>query len=115
MNGPIPTRVDSAVKAWLLALVEDAAVAGWPLSRICGLLEIDGARVWRWKHRQLAGELEDAPPGGNPVHGVARLGRSGGPRPQQARTTLIPAFQAFSEGHHTPLLRRARALNDQLH
>ena len=34
---------------------------------------------------------------------------------QQARTTLTPAFQAFSEGHHTPLLRRARAIRDQLH
>ena len=34
---------------------------------------------------------------------------------QQARTTLTPAFQAFSEGHHTPLLRRARAIKDQLH
>lgn len=70
MNGPIPTRVDSAVKATLLALVQDAVFAGWPLSRICGVLEIDRARVWRWKHRQLAGQLEDLSPGGNPVHGL---------------------------------------------
>lgn len=70
MNGPIPSRVDSAVKATLLALVQDAVLAGWPLSRICGLLEMDRARVWRWKHRQLAGQLEDRQPGGNAIHGL---------------------------------------------
>lgn len=70
MNGPIPTRVDSAVKAALLDLIGDAVAAGWPLSRICGLLEIDRARAWRWKHRQLAGQLADAQPGGHPIHGL---------------------------------------------
>ena len=70
MNGPIPTRVNGAVKAALLALVEDAVAAGWPLSRICGLLEIDRARAWRWKTRQLAGRLDDGLPGGNPIHGL---------------------------------------------
>jgi putative transposase len=70
LNGPIPTRVDGAVKAALLALVDDAVAAGWPLSRVCGLLEIDRARAWRWKTRQLAGRLDDAQPGGNPIHGL---------------------------------------------
>jgi len=70
LSGPIPTRVDSAVKATLLGLVEDAVAAGWALSRVCGLLEVDRARVWRWKHRQIAGQLEDAKPGGNAIHGL---------------------------------------------
>jgi transposase InsO family protein len=70
LNGPIPTRVDSAVKAALLALIGDAVAAGWPLSRICGLLEIDRARAWRWKHRQVAGDLADAHPGGGAIHGL---------------------------------------------
>jgi transposase InsO family protein len=70
LSGPIPTRVDGAVKAALLGLVEDAVAAGWPLSRVCGVLELDRARAWRWKHRQLAGRLDDAQPGGNAVHGL---------------------------------------------
>lgn len=70
MNGPIPARVDGAVKTVVLGLIEDAVGAGWSLSRICGLLEIDRARAWRWKHRQVVGELDDARPGGHPVHGI---------------------------------------------
>jgi transposase InsO family protein len=70
LNGPIPTRVDSAVKAALLALIGDAVAAGWPLSRVCGLLEIDRARAWRWKRRQLAGHLDDTKPGGPAIHGL---------------------------------------------
>ena len=70
MSGPVPARVDAAAKTALLGLVADAVAAGWPLSRICGLLELDRARVWRWKTRRLAGRLSDAQPGGNPVHGL---------------------------------------------
>ena len=70
MNGPVPARVDGAVKTALLGLVADAVAAGWPLSRVCGLLELDRGRAWRWQHRQVAGRLDDARPGGNPVHGL---------------------------------------------
>ena len=70
MSGPIPARVEGTVKAAVLELIADAVAAGWPFSRICGLLEIDRARAWRWKRRQLAGGLEDARPGGRPVHGL---------------------------------------------
>ena len=66
MSGPIPTRVDAAVKAGLLALIGDAVAAGWPLSRVCGLLEIDRARAWRWKHRQLGGHLSTPSPAAAP-------------------------------------------------
>ena len=70
MNGPIPARVDGAVKTVVLGLIDDAVGAGWSLSRICGLLEIDRGRAWRWKHRQVVGELDDARPGGHAVHGI---------------------------------------------
>ena len=70
LNGPIPTRVDSTVKAALLCLVEDAVAAGWTLSRVGGLLEVDRARLWRWKTRQQTGRLDDARPGGRAIHGL---------------------------------------------
>ena len=70
MSGPIPARVDGAAKSVLLGLIEDAVKAGWALGRICGVLELDRARAWRWRHRQAAGRLTDAAPGGSPVHGL---------------------------------------------
>ncbi len=70
MSGPIPARVDSAAKTLLLDLIDDAVKAGWTLARICGVLEVDRQRAWRWRRRQAAGNLDDAAPGGNPVHGL---------------------------------------------
>jgi transposase InsO family protein len=70
LSGPIPARVEGAVKAAVLELIGDAVAAGWSLSRVCGLLEIDRARAWRWQRRQLAGRLDDTRPGGNAIHGL---------------------------------------------
>lgn len=70
MSGPIPARVDSAAKTVLLALIDAALIAGWTLARICGVLELDRQRAWRWRHRQVTGRLDDAAPGGSPVHGL---------------------------------------------
>ncbi len=70
MSGPIPPRVDSAAKSVLLGLITDAIKAGWTLARICGVLELDRQRAWRWRARQGADQLEDLPPGGNPIHGL---------------------------------------------
>jgi len=70
LSGPIPARVDSAVKTILLDLIDDAVKAGWTLGRICGVLELDRQRAWRWRHRQLDDRLDDATPGGHPVHGL---------------------------------------------
>ena len=70
MSGAIPARVDSAAKTLLLSLIDDAVKAGWTLARICGVLELDRQRAWRWGRRQAAGTLDDAPPGGSPVHGL---------------------------------------------
>lgn len=70
MNGPIPARVDAAVKAAVLELVEEAIAGGWTISRVCGLLELDRARLWRWKHRSTGGDLADHKPGGRPIHSI---------------------------------------------
>ena len=70
MNGPIPPRVDATVKTTLLDLIDDAIKAGWTLTRICGVLELDRGRAWRWRWRDLDDSLDDATPGGAPVHGL---------------------------------------------
>lgn len=58
------------MKAALLGLVDDATEAGWPTSRICGVLEIDRGRLWRWTRRRDEGTLADRTPGGRPIHGI---------------------------------------------
>jgi len=70
MSGPVPARVDGAAKAVLLGVIDDAVSAGWSLTRICGVLELDRQRAWRWQHRRLVGRLDDDTPGGNPIHGI---------------------------------------------
>ena len=70
MSGPIPARVDSAAKTILLDLIYGAVKAGWTIGRICGVLELDRQRVWRWRQRQSYDRLDDAAPGGHPVHGL---------------------------------------------
>ena len=37
---------------------------------MCGLLELDRARVWRWQARELTGTLDDAKPGGTPINTI---------------------------------------------
>ncbi len=51
-------------------IIAVALKAGWTLSRVCGLLELDRARVWRWQHRELTGTLDDAKPGGTPINTI---------------------------------------------
>src|ERR671918_756373 len=70
MSGPIPSRVSGAAKARLLELIDDAVDAGWTVGRICGVLELDRRRAWRWQARRATGTLEDGEPGGNPIHGL---------------------------------------------
>lgn len=70
MSGPIPARVDSAAKAGLLELIDEATAKGWTSERACHVLELDRRRAWRWAARRAAGTLEDLPPGGNPIHGL---------------------------------------------
>jgi putative transposase len=70
MSGPIPARASAAAKAALLELIDEAVDAGWTVGRICAVLELDRGRAWRWQARRQAGQLEDAAPGGNPVHAL---------------------------------------------
>jgi transposase InsO family protein len=62
--------VDAATKAGLLALLDDAVDAGWPLRRACRQLELGETRAWRWLARRARGQLADQPPGGHPMHGI---------------------------------------------
>jgi putative transposase len=70
MSGPVPARVDATAKASLLELVEEAMTAGWSFTRACSTLELDRGRAWRWCQRRDAGSLDDATPGGHPIHGL---------------------------------------------
>ena len=40
------------------------------MARICGVLELDRSRLWRWRARADQGRLDDERPGGNPVHAL---------------------------------------------
>ena len=63
--------MDASVKAGLLDLIGHAMTdGGWPVRRACLLLGLDDMRAGRWLQRRSAGQLEDRPPGGNPVHGL---------------------------------------------
>lgn len=68
MSGPIPARVDSAAKARLLELIDEATAKGWSMARTCSVLQVDRVRVYRWAARRAAGTLDDRAPGGNPIH-----------------------------------------------
>jgi transposase InsO family protein len=63
--------VDGNLKAGLLALVDHAAdQGGWSARRACALLGLDSWRAARWYARRERGRLEDARPGGHPLHGL---------------------------------------------
>ena len=62
--------MDAATKAGLLGLLDDATAAGWSLAGACRQLELGEVRAYRWRERRRAGELEDAVPGGHPMHGL---------------------------------------------
>jgi hypothetical protein len=62
--------VDAATKTALLGLVADAESSGWSTRAACRYLELSQRRLERWRHRAADGSLDDASPGGNPVHGL---------------------------------------------
>lgn len=69
--GPVPVRVEASVKAGICDLVEHAVSHGWSARAACHLLEVEDSRVARWAARQSGGgDLADAVPGGNPLHGL---------------------------------------------
>lgn len=70
LTGPVPTRVDATVKAGLLELVSESVEQGWSTRRACSILEVDDLRLARWMIRREDDQLDDLPPGGNPVHAL---------------------------------------------
>lgn len=71
LSGPVPGRIEAATKAALVGLVEGAAEAGWSEAAACSYLELSPRRLQRWRRRVASGVgLDDAAPGGNPVHGL---------------------------------------------
>ncbi len=58
------------MKEAIVELIDDAVAGGWTVSRVCGLLELDRVRAWRWKQRALTNELTDKKPGGRPIHTI---------------------------------------------
>ncbi len=52
-------------------MIDQACDQGWTLKRICGVLQVDTSRVWRWRRRAHAGEdrLVDQVTRA-PVHGI---------------------------------------------
>ncbi len=67
LSGRIPRRVDAATKTALLGLVDTAVEGGWTTRQACRYLELSQRRLERWRGRDV---LDDAKPGGNPVHGL---------------------------------------------
>ncbi len=63
MTGPVPARVDLAVKDTLLGLVDHAVGEGWALAKACHVLELDVRRVQRWIARRARFDLADHAPG----------------------------------------------------
>lgn len=70
--GPVPARVDAAVKAGLLDLVDHAVEDGWSARRACEVLELNDRRASAWRSRRDAGRpLDDLRPGPDePLHAL---------------------------------------------
>ena len=58
------------MKEALLEIVDQAAAGGWSISRVCGLLELDRGRLWRWKQRTHTTGLNDRKRGGHAVNTI---------------------------------------------
>jgi putative transposase len=85
--GPVPPRVDGCVKAGLLELIDHAVESGWSIRHGCAQLGLDQLRVARWQHRRDVHRLEDAPPGGHPLHGIL----------DWERAAIVALFEAWGE------------------
>ena len=68
LSGRVPRRVNAATKGALIGLVDGAVAGGWTIRHACGYLELSQRRLERWRCR--GDDLDDAPPGGNPTHGI---------------------------------------------
>jgi putative transposase len=102
MAGPVPPRVPAEVKAGLLDLAGYAVEQGWAARRAAAFLGLDHARYWHWEARRDAGRLEDAPPGGHPLHGLLAW----------EREAIIELFEAWGgiDRSHRKLAHRGSRL-----
>lgn len=68
--------MDAHVKAGLLDLVEHAVERGWSARRACERVGLEHGRHAQWVVRRDARRLDDAAPGGNPLHGILDFERA---------------------------------------
>ena len=87
----MPPRVEAGMKSALLDLVDGAVEAGWTTARACAVLELDGHRCRRWRHRRDAGRLDDHTAGGVAVHAIT-------PAERQAILDLFDAWGDIDGG-----------------
>lgn len=102
--GPVPPRVDAHVKAGLLDLVDHATARGWSTRRACRLLDLDENRATRWTRRRAEGgvdRLDDARPGGHPLHGLLDVER-------EAILDLFEAWAGIDRSHRKLAHRGSR-------
>jgi putative transposase len=99
--GPVPARVDGAVKAGLLELVDHATEVGWTTRAACALLGLGEDRAARWQVRRAVGRLDDDPPGGGPVHGLLDWERA-------AITELFETWGSIDRSHRKLAHRGSR-------
>jgi putative transposase len=92
LSGPIPARVEAAAKGRLLELIDEAVEKGWSMGRVCGVLQLDRVRAYRWQTRRAEGALDDRAPGGNPIHGLL-------PDEEQAIVELFDAWGPIDLSH----------------
>ncbi|WP_227993313.1 hypothetical protein, partial [Pseudactinotalea sp. HY160] len=63
--------MDASTKAGICDLVDHALAGGFSARAACRILDIEDSRVARWQARRAAGaSLDDALPGGSPLHGL---------------------------------------------
>ena len=91
VSAGVPPRVEAGMKSALLDLVDGAVEAGWTTARACAVLELDGHRCRRWRHRRDAGRLDDHTAGGVAVHAIT-------PAERQAILDLFDAWGDIDGG-----------------
>jgi len=79
--------VDGCVKAGLLDLLDHAVEHGWSGRRACSQLGLDDLRAARWAERRADDRLDDAPPGGRPLHGIVSW----------ERAAIVELFEGWGE------------------
>lgn len=101
-GGPVPAGVDGAAEAVLLDLIDGAVAAGWTRRRVCSVLGLGRRRAWRWARRRDDGRLDDARPGGRPIHGLL----------DWERDEIVKLFDEWGEvdRSHRKLARRGSCL-----